>query len=270
MTIHAAGTSSRVPKVDGGKQATAGSAAVKPWPEPSGFLLDLVTDTNTDVESLRRLSEAAATALTGAMGVQIDCAATLTSAQRAPIRAANNGRAAALAAAEQDLDDGPLAQAVGAGMPVVVEADGGTPLRWQAYRRRFLDAGYGEVLAVPVRLDAGTPCALVFFAPPDVPFAPEVVSHATWFAGVAAKSLGLALDVRSARAAGDNLKAVLESRTSIDVACGVIMGRNRCSYPDAFSLLASASTQRSLQVRDVAEGLLRNLPRGAPGTRFVV
>jgi hypothetical protein len=270
VTIHAAGTSSRVPKVDGRKQATADSAAVKPWPEPSGLLLDLVTDTNTDVESLRRLADAAATALTAAMGVQIDCAATLAPAQQAPLRGANNGRAAALAAVEQDLDDGPLAQAVEAGMPVVVGADGGTPPRWQAHRRRFLDAGYGEVLAVPVRLDAGMPCALVFFAPPDVPFGPEVVSHAIWFAGVAAKSLGLALDVRSARAAGDNLKAVLESRTSIDVACGVIMGRNRCSYPDAFGMLATASTQRSLQVRDVAEGLLRNLPRGAPVTRFVV
>jgi hypothetical protein len=269
VTIHVAGTSSRVLKADGGKQAMAGSPAWEPWPEPSGFLLDLVTDTNTEVDSLRRLAETAAVALTGSVGAQIDCAATLASAQCAPIRAANNGRAASLAAVEQDLDDGPLAQVVDAGIPLVVEADGGTPLRWQAYRRRFLDAGYGQVLAVPLRLEAGMSCALAFFAPPDVSFAPEVVGHATWFAGVAGKSLRLALDVRSVRAAGDNLKAVLESRTSIDVACGVIMGRNRCSYPDAFSMLASASTRRSMQVRDVAEGILKNMPRGAPGTRFV-
>ncbi len=247
----------------------AGSPAVEPWPEPSGFLLDLVTDTHTDVDSLRRLAETAAVALTGSVGAQIDCAATLASAQRAPIRAANNGRAASLAAAEQDFDDGPLAQVVDSGIPVVVEADGGTFPRWQAYRCRFLDAGYGEVLAVPVRLEAGISCVLAFFAPPGVWFTPEVVGHATWFAGVAGKSLKLALDVRSVRAAGDNLKAVLESRTSIDVACGVIMGRNRCSYPDAFSMLASASTRRSMQVRDVAEGILKNMPRGAPATRFV-
>lgn len=126
----------------------------------------------------------AAVALTGSVGVHIDCAAVLASAQRSPIRAANNGRAAALAAVEQDLHDGPLAQAVDAGIPVVVEADGGTPLRWQAYRCRFLDAGYGEVLAVPVPLDAGMSCALAFFAPPGIRFAPEVVSHAAWFAGV--------------------------------------------------------------------------------------
>lgn len=270
VTVHVAGASSRVVKADGGRRAAAGSAGLEPWPEPSGFLLDLVTDVATGVDSLRRLAETAAVALTGYTGVQIDCAATYTSPQGAPIRAANNGRAAALAAMEKDLDDGPLAQAIEAGSPVVVAADGGPPLRWQAYRQRCLDAGYGEVLAVPVRLDAGMSCALAFFAPPEVRFAPEAVSQATWLAGVAGRSLRLALEVQSVRAAGDNLKAVLESRTSIDVACGVIMGRNRCSYPDAFSMLAGASTRKGLLVREVAEGVLNNLPSGAPGTRFEV
>jgi AmiR/NasT family two-component response regulator len=50
----------------------------------------------------------------------------------------------------------------------------------------------------------------------------------------------------------------------------VIMGRNRCTYADAFSLLANASNQRNKQVREVAEGILKNLPNGAPGTRFEI
>ncbi|WP_461187549.1 GAF and ANTAR domain-containing protein [Arthrobacter sp. Z4-13] len=270
MTIHVAGSTGRVLKADGGRLASAGSAGSEPWPEPSGFLLDLVTDAAADVDSLRRLAETAAAAVTGSVGVQIDCAATLTSPQGLPVLAANNGRAAGLAALEKDLNDGPLAQAREAGIPVIVEADGGPPLRWQAYRCRFLDAGYGEVLAVPVRLDAGMSCALGFFAPRGVRFAPETVCHAMWFAGVAAKGLGLALEVRSIRAAGDNLKAVLESRTSIDVACGVIMGRNRCSYPDAFHMIAGASSRRGMPVREVAEAILKNLPSGSPRTRFEV
>jgi len=266
VTISVAGTGNRGLKAAGGRQATAGSIAPEPWPEPSGFLLDLVTGTETDADSLRRLAESAAATLTGFLKAQVDCASTLTSVQGAQSRAANNGRAAALAALEIELGDGPLAQAA-AGTAVVVEA-AGTPLRWQTYRGRCAEAGYGEVLAVPLRLDGGNCCALAFFAPPDLGFSPEAVSHATWFAGVAAQSLKLALEVRSIRSAGDNLKSVLESRTSIDVACGVIMGRNRCSYADAFSMLAGASTHRNKKVREVAEGLLKNLPSGSPGTRF--
>jgi hypothetical protein len=270
VTLQVAGIRNRVLKADGGRLATEGSSGPEPWRESSGLLLDLVTDSGSDVDSLRRLAEAAALALSGTAGVQIDCAATLISPQGPPTLAANNGRAAALAALEKDLDDGPLAAAVEAGSPVMVEADGGPSLRWEAYRRRFLNAGYGEVLVVPVRLDAGMSCVLVFFAPREVQFASEAVSHAAWFAGMAGKSLRLALEVRSVRAAGDNLKAVLESRTSIDVACGVIMGKNRCSYPEAFRMLAGASTRRGMRVREVAEGILKNLPSGAPGTRFVV
>jgi GAF domain-containing protein len=266
MTVHVQGTGRGVLKADGGRQGAAG-VADGPWFKPSGFLLDLVTNADTDAESLRRLAEAAAVALTQAVGIQIDCGVMLAAAQGAPIRAANNGRAAGLGYLEQDLDDGPMKRAAAADSPIVVDAVE-TTLQWQAYRRRFLDAGYGEVLAVPLRLDAGTTAALGFFAPPEVRFDPDAINHATWFARVASQSLKLALEVRSVRSAGDNLKALLESRTSIDVACGVIMGRDRCSYADAFGLLAGASSQRNKHVREVAEGFLKNLPNGSPGTRF--
>ena len=269
MTVHVTGTGRQVLKDDGGRQAAAGSAASRTWPAPSGFLLDLSTDADSDAASLRRLAEAAAMALTDFAGVQIDCAAMLAPAQRASLRAANNGRAAGLGYLEQELDGGPLAHAVAADGPVVVEA-AGTAARWDAYRRRFLEAGYGEVLAVPLRLEPGSTAALAFFAPPDVRFGADVVSRASWFAGVASQSLKLALEVRSVRSAGDNLKRLLESRTSIDVACGVIMGRNRCSYTEAFGLLANASSQRNKQVREVAEGILKTMPSGPPGTRFQV
>jgi hypothetical protein len=266
MTVQVQGTRTKALKSEAGRQERAG-AATGPGFEPSGFLLDLVTDTDTDAGSLKRLAVAAAAALTQAVGVQIDCAAMLAAGQGVPVRAANNGRAAGLGYLEQDLDDGPMIQAAAADSPVVVRG-AATALQWRAYQHRFLDAGYGEVVAVPLRLDAATSAALAFFAPLDARFDPDAVSHASWFARVASQSLKLALEVRKVRAAGDNLKALLESRTSIDVACGVIMGRNRCSYPEAFGMLAGASRQRNKQVREVAEGILKTLPTGAPGARF--
>lgn len=87
------------------------------------------------------------------------------------------------------------------------------------------------------------------------------------FARVAPHSMKLALEVRSVRSAGDNGKAVLESRTSIDVACGVIITQNRCSYADAFSKFAGSSRQRNLKVRSVAQNILKAINGGSPATR---
>lgn len=267
--MHAAGTSGKVLKTEGDSRVSAATDGFGPWREPFGFLLDLLTGTTTDAESLRRLAETAAVAFTGTLGKQVDSAVTLDLEQRGQVRVANNGRAAALATLEHELGDGPLTHAMGAAGAVLVSTTGTGP-QWPAYRQRVVAAGYGEVLAVPLLLDPGSSCAVAFFAPPGGSFTPDSVSHATWFAGVAAQSLKLALEVRSVRSAGDNLKSVLESRTSIDVACGVIMGRNRCSYSDAFGMLASASSHRKKQVREVAEGILKEMPSGPPRTKFAV
>ena len=212
----------------------------------AAYLLDLLTGTETVQDSLRKLTEAAAHAISGLAGVEIDCAATLNRDRRPAMISANNRRAATLAALE---DGGPMADALGSAGSVVV----GT---------------YGGSLAVPVRLDETSSCALTLLGPAGFQFSPEVVTEAHRFAAVASQSLKLAIEVHGIRAAGDNLKAVLEARKSIDVACGVIMAQTRCSYPDAFSKLASASRHRNLHVRSVAEGVLTDLPatqRGNPG-----
>lgn len=253
------------PDVDWG-QRMAVHAVVGGGPlERPGFLLDLITGTETDLASVQRLAEAAARAMSGLARTGIDCAAVLARAGSPPATAGSNGSAADLAASEDRNGDGPMAQALSTAGPVKV--DGGTSVRWQGYRRRLAAAGYGAALAVPLGLGDRTSGALVFLKPAGA-FTPELVAEAVWFAGVASHSLKLALEVQSVRSAGDNLKAVLESRTSIDVACGVIMAQNRCSYAEAFSKLAGTSRQRNLKVRSVAENILKALPSGAPAVRF--
>lgn len=231
----------------------------------TGFLLDLITGAETDHESLRRLAEAGALALSGTAG--IDCAATLHRPGNPPVTSGSTGTADCLAASEDRYGDGPMVQAASAGEPVQVTGDG-TSQRWQAYRRRLVASGYGAALAVQLGLEGRTSCTLVFLGPAEFEFAPDMVAEASWFAAVATESMNLAIEVRSVRSAGDNLKAVLESRTSIDVACGVIMAQNRCSYPDAFGKLAAVSRQRNLKVRNVAENILKALTGGPPATRF--
>lgn len=249
--------------MDGGDSVAAHPAPDGGRQDRPGFLLDLITGTETDLDSLRRLTEAAAKAVNGDAVSGLDCAAVLARGGTTLATAGSSSAAAELAASEDRYGDGPLMQALStAGVAMV---DGDTSVRWRAYRRRLVAAGYGVAVAVPLGLDGGTSCALVFLgrAGTRVPQA-----EAKWFAGVATHSMRLALEVRSVRSAGDNLKSVLESRTSIDVACGVIMAQNRCTYPEAFIKLASASRQRNLKVRCVAENILKGLPSGAPAARF--
>lgn len=233
--------------------------------ERTGFLLDLITGADTDQDSMQRLAEAAAMALSGSAG--IDCGATMTNPGNPPVTAGSVGTAESLAASEERYGDGPMAQAAATSGPVSVSGEGSTQ-RWQAYRRRLVASGYGAALAVPLELEGRTSCTLVFLGLAGFDFTPDLVAEASWFAAVASQSMKLAIEVRSVRSAGDNLKAVLESRTSIDVACGVIMAQNRCSYTDAFSKLAAVSRQRNLKVRNVAENILKAMTGGPPATRF--
>ncbi|WP_240719958.1 ANTAR domain-containing protein [Pseudarthrobacter sp. NamB4] len=231
-----------------------------------GLLLDLITGTETDLDSVQKLSEAAAEAMSGLAGTRVECAVLLQLGESAPVSAGTDENAVRLANLEGRDGDGPITHAVRGAAAITV--DGGASFQWQAYLQRLAAAGYERALAVPLRLDGPVSGALLFLARTRTDLGHEVVSEANWFAGVASHSLKLALEVHSVRSAGDNLKAVLESRTSIDVACGVIMAQNRCSYPDAFGRLAGMSRQRNLKVRSVAENILKALPSGSPASRF--
>lgn len=252
------------PFVDGGISVSVQLAVEGKRTERTGFLLDLITGANTNLASVQMLTDAAALALTRSEGTKIDCAATLVCAGSSPITAGNTGTAVDVASSEDRSSGGPMQQAAATGESVLVAP--GTDRRWQAYQFRLAEAGYGAALAVPLELEARFTCTLVFLGPARCDFTPALLGEAEWLAGVASSSMKLALQVRSLRSAGDNLKTVLESRTSIDVACGVVMAQNRCSYSEAFSKLAGMSRQRNLKVRNVAETILRAVA-GASGTR---
>lgn len=234
-------------------------------PDRQGFLLDLMTGADDEAASLQKLAYASARWLSSTAGTGVECAAVLYRQRGSTATAGSTTEAAAVAASEDEYSDGPAALGSTLAAPTVVSQAGS---RWQAYRRRLLEQGFGAALVLPLELHPGVSAALVFLGPPNHAFTPRVTSEAAWFGGVASRSLKLALDVHGVIRAGDNLKQVLESRTSIDVACGVLMAQNRCSYAEAFSRLAGTSRNRNLKVRSVADSILKAMPSGAPRTRF--
>jgi AmiR/NasT family two-component response regulator len=60
----------------------------------------------------------------------------------------------------------------------------------------------------------------------------------------------------------------MEHRTSIDLACGVVMAQNRCSQEEAMGILTKVSSNRNQKLRDVAADVLRNLTDGSVRTHF--
>jgi AmiR/NasT family two-component response regulator len=85
---------------------------------------------------------------------------------------------------------------------------------------------------------------------------------------VAASSYALATELRTARRTAGRLRDTMQERTSIEVACGVIMGRKRCSYEAALEILATASRHHNIKAMAAAEILLGELPGGAPSPHF--
>lgn len=234
---------------------------------PDGFVPDLATGAQSLTDSLDILVHLAAANLGRFAGTELECAAFLSRVNRVSATAATGTQAARLAALEQEVWEGPLTEAL-TGHGTVAMNHVSTDFRWTRYRPQLQDAGFESVLGLRLRLDEGADAALVFFASSAQVFPLQVVAEARSFAELAAGGLRLVLELQAASSRAADLKSALESRTSIDIACGVIMAQNRCSYNEAIAIIAKASSHRNVKLRKVAEGILENLPGGTPRTHF--
>lgn len=82
---------------------------------------------------------------------------------------------------------------------------------------------------------------------------------------VARAQIGGASCTRKAEA---DLPATMASRTTIDLAVGIIMGQNRCSQQEAFEVPKAASSHRSAELHEVATDVIATVGRGPAGAHF--
>ena len=232
-----------------------------------GLIPDFATGAKDLPDSLEILVHLGAATLSRIAGVPIECALTLNRVKRVKTTAGTGTQTEGLARLEQEVGEGPLTEALaGSGTAAMnhVAAD----FRWARYRPYLQDAGFSSVLGLRLSLDEGTETALAFFAASSQAFPLQVIAEARGFTDIASRGLRLVLELQSASTRASDLQSALESRTSIDIACGVIMAQNRCSYNDAIAIISKASSHRNIKLRKVAEGILANLPGGAPQTHF--
>jgi ANTAR domain len=281
------------PPAVAGPLAPAGARRVRvPHPEPAGHergaprnpavVLDLVNGAQTLSDSLDLLVTASAGHVAATAGIDVGCGLVLHQPKRLPAIAGTTGDVERLLDWEREMAEGPVTDVMSGGHPVAVLQRNGD-FRWQHYSTQLQLSGFGSALAVRLRLDTApqaddqangskepgqTTAALAFFAHDSKAFPLQAIAEARTFAGLATKSLQMAINLHAARSLAADLRSALDSRTSINVACGVIMAQNRCSYQEAFSILAKASSHRNIKVRKVAEELLDRLPEGAPHSHF--
>ncbi|MDQ0767899.1 hypothetical protein QF031_000648 [Pseudarthrobacter defluvii] len=235
--------------------------------EPADRLQSILVGAETAVEFLSGLSKLAAAAVSEAAGDEVECAVTVRVRRRPTTVAGSSKRAVELDEIEQDLGDGPCIAALRQMTPVVIDHVAADK-RWPELDRSFADAGVHSSLGIPLEISGTARAALNFFASKPRAFTPDVYDKALGFAAAAHDTLRLSVRINTAENRAEDLEAAMQSRTAINLACGVIMAQNRCSQAEAMEILTKVSSNRNRKLRDVATELIEQLSGSTVQTHF--
>jgi GAF domain-containing protein len=230
-------------------------------------LQGLVIDSVDVADFLRELCEYSADLAMVDGGPALDCAVTLYRRRRALTGTGNTIRAHMLNEIQERMGQGPCLTALQKERTVVIRetlTDG----RWPEYAQELLKENVHSVLAVPLILDDGAAASINFFSSVPDAFDDRIVASAEQYAGQVQMALRLAVRIGVKQQTADDLQEAMKSRTTIDLAVGVIMGQQRCSQTAAFEILSRAASSRNQKVRDVAQEMLANLSHINVATHF--
>ncbi|MFJ4028518.1 GAF and ANTAR domain-containing protein [Paenarthrobacter sp. NPDC089989] len=219
-------------------------------------LQDLVIDSEDVGGFLGELAVFSADSVSATVGLSVLCGITLSRRRKALTVAGNSHEARLIDEVQRTFGDGPCLEAMRTHTTVLVE-DTATEERWPDYCSVIADRGHLSVLCVPLELDEGATAALNFFAPQAHIFDQATIRNCELYASQAERSLRLAVRIGTKQQHADDLRDAMASRTAIDLACGIIMGQNRCSQAEAFGILKKASNGRNQKLRDVAEAMIK-------------
>lgn len=230
-------------------------------------LQEILVGAGNVVEFLAGLSGMASAAVSAAANDHIECAVTLKLNRKPATAAGSSERAIELDRLEQAVGDGPCIKALRELAPVIID-DVSTDPRWPELTRKFAAAGIYSSLGVPLEVHGDARAALNFFATKPGVFTADVYDKALGFAAAAHNTMHLSVRINTAQNRAEDLEAALESRTAINLACGVIMAQNRCTQAEAMEILTKVSSNRNRKLRDVAKDLIEQLSGDRVETHF--
>ncbi|MFC8801508.1 ANTAR domain-containing protein [Promicromonospora sp. NPDC057138] len=163
--------------------------------------------------------------------------------------------------AESLADDGPCVEAIESRtlqvVPVIADSE-----RWEAWRDQSLREGFVSALAVPASVNASIAVALNLYSRSPDPWTRELVTAAASYVQIAASMVQLQLKLAEFEDATVGLYHQMSDLSTTERAVGAIMYANDCSDLEARRILESASRNRNVSQREVAETILRALVTG--------
>lgn len=198
-------------------------------------------------------------------GEDIWCAITLLRERKAATVASSNSRARALDEIQFVYGDGPCLTAAREHELVHVP-DMRQEGRWPEYKDHAAVEDIRSVLGVPFELEGEGRAALNVYSQCADRYDDVAVKHVQQVVLLASKALQLAVRLAGHREREADMETAMGSRTTIDLAVGMIMGQNSCSQDAALNILKSASSSRNIKLRDVAADMVASVGQGQAAT----
>ncbi|MGP5319187.1 GAF and ANTAR domain-containing protein [Arthrobacter rhombi] len=200
-------------------------------------------------------------------GEEVLCGITLLRHKRAGTVASSSETAQEMDEVQYKYKDGPCLSASRT-QALVEVPDLASDGRWPTYSEYVVGQGIRSVLAIPFELEIGDGAALNLYSSLPGDFTAAKVALAQEYARKASQAFAVALRVDRHKNSETNALAALESRTTIDLAVGVIMGKTGCTQQDAVQTLKNASSSRNIKLREIARGLIGTTEQDAPAAYY--
>lgn len=176
----------------------------------------------------------------------------------------SDGRAALLDERQYEFSEGPCLHSMRTGQPVSV-SDVSTELRWSHYIAAAREEGLRSSYTLPLTVHGVTLGAMNMYAFNVASAFDSAQQHAcSVFAAQAAGALQLATRNARNNQLLEQLEEALASRTVIDQALGILMGRHSFGADNAFKLLRTQSQNSQRKLRDVAAQLVEETSGQVP------
>lgn len=139
---------------------------------------------------------------------------------------------------------------------------------WSDYTDLAERLNVRSLVFVPLDLAAEGRAGLTLYSDRPGLLNREVAGRAEAYGRRILKPVRIAARLAAREEHSADLRAAMESRTTIDLAMGIVMGQNRCGQDEAFAILRGACSRRNMKLRDLAALLVASVGENEPRTHF--